>query len=475
MNKLNMKVSISLFLVVLFSVCAPGLRAEKGKESQPPNLVVLLADDLGYGDLGCTGSLQIPTPNIDTLAKQGVFCSRAYVAAPMCAPSRMALLTGRFPKRYGITTNPNSKIDYLPESHYGLPQTEKCLPQYLAEFGYNSAVIGKWHLGHTEGYQPTDRGFDAWWGFLGGSRYYFPNRPEKKGLNPSKIVSNYTEETQVSYLTDDIARECIRFIRKQKEAGKPFFLYASFNAPHAPLEALPEDLERFKHIKSKNRRTYCAMVHALDRAMGRILTALDETGLARNTVVVFLSDNGGEPNIPTCNAPFKGEKRMHFEGGVRVPMIVRYPADSRIRPGSVCEQVISAVDVLPTMLAENGASIPENLDGMNMLPLLAAKENKVPRTLYWCTDYTSAILDGDEKYLLVPDRAPQLYNVVKDYQEMNDLYPQHMEKAAPLARKLGTYLTTTSASRFPDTISWSSGLMRQYDHARPAVQPGANK
>lgn len=137
-----MKVSISLFLVVLFSVCAPGLRAEKGKESQPPNLVVLLADDLGYGDLGCTGSLQIPTPNIDNLAKQGVFCSRAYVSAPMCAPSRMALLTGRFPKRYGITTNPNSKIDYLPESHYGLPQTEKCLPQYLAEFGYNSAVIG---------------------------------------------------------------------------------------------------------------------------------------------------------------------------------------------------------------------------------------------------------------------------------------------------------------------------------------------
>lgn len=176
-----MKVSISLFLVVLFSVCAPGLRAEKGKESQPPNLVVLLADDLGYGDLGCTGSLQIPTPNIDNLAKQGVFCSRAYVSAPMCAPSRMALLTGRFPKRYGITTNPNSKIDYLPESHYGLPQTEKCLPQYLAEFGYNSAVIGKWHLGHTEGYQPTDRGFDAWWGFLGGSRYYFPNRPEKRG------------------------------------------------------------------------------------------------------------------------------------------------------------------------------------------------------------------------------------------------------------------------------------------------------
>ena len=174
-------------------------------------------------------------------------------------------------------------------------------------------------LGTYGGYQPTDRGFDAWWGFLGGSRYYFPNRPEKKGLNPSKIVSNYTEETQVSYLTDDIARECIRFIRKQKEAGKPFFLYASFNAPHAPLEALPEDLERFKHIKSKNRRTYCAMVHALDRAMGRILTALDETGLARNTVVVFLSDNGGEPNIPTCNAPFKGEKRMHFEGGVRGP------------------------------------------------------------------------------------------------------------------------------------------------------------
>lgn len=141
-------------------------------------MLLLMADDLGYGDLGCTGSRQIPTPSIDRLAAEGVFCSRAYVTAPMCAPSRMGLMTGRFPKRFGITTNPNVKVSWLPESHYGLPQSEKLIPQYLKPFGYRCAVFGKWHLGHTTGYRPEERGFDRWWGFLGGSRSYFPAREE---------------------------------------------------------------------------------------------------------------------------------------------------------------------------------------------------------------------------------------------------------------------------------------------------------
>lgn len=443
------------------------------KVSSPPNLVVILADDLGYGDLGCTGSLQIKTPHVDRLAEQGVMCSRAYVAAPMCAPSRMALLTGRFPKRFGITTNPNVRVDYLAESHYSLPMEEKCLPQYLKEFGYKCGIVGKWHLGHTTGFEPTDRGFDSWWGFLGGSRPYFSVKKEQDGLNPSRIVSNYTDKPELSYLTDDIARECVRFIHEQKE--NPFFLYASFNAPHTPLQAKKEDLALFEEVVPDDRRRYCAMVYALDRAVGEILQALDETGRSRDTIVVFLSDNGGAHGAPSCNAPLRGGKRLHLEGGVRVPMIVRYPADKRLSPGSSCDHVVSAVDLLPALLTANGKAVPENLDGRDLLSLLDQKSKNVPRTFYWCTDYTSAVLDGDMKYVLIPDRAPQLYDLSKDVQELNDLYPQNIQKAAPMAKKLGQYLTSTPASRFPDSISWCANILKQYDGAKPEKQPKSGK
>ncbi len=455
---------------LILSTLAWSHAAERTAPTRPTH-VAINADDLGYGDLGCTGSRQIPTPHIDRLARQGVFCSRAYVTAPMCAPSRMGLLTGKFPKRYGITTNPNTQIDYLPETHYGLPQTETCLPAYLKRNGYTSAAIGKWHLGHTEGYTPVDRGFDTWWGFLGGSRHYFEHKPEAQGLNPSRIETNTGADTKISYLTDDIARESVRFIRRQKQSGKPFFLYAAFNAPHWPLQAKPQDLEQIKNVRPGGRRTYCAMVHALDRAVGDILAAIDETGKTNDTIVIFLSDNGGAPHSPACNAPFKGEKRLHYEGGIRVPFIVRYPADKRLAPGSTCGQIVSTVDILPMMLAANGMNPPQELDGTDLLRLLPMQDNREKRTLYWCTDYTSAILDGDSKYILVPDRAPQLYDLSRDHIETNDLYPTHIGKASPLAGKLGSYLTTTPACRYPDAVSWSSGLLKQYSAAKPATQP----
>ncbi len=436
-----------------------------------PNLVVIMADDLGYGDLGCTGSRQIPTPHIDSLARDGVFCSRAYVTAPMCSPSRMGMLTGRFPKRFGITTNPNVKMPYLDEPHYGLPKSEKCFPEYLQPLGYSSAVIGKWHLGHVKGLEPVDRGFDTWWGFLGGSRSYFPQKKEGGGLNPTKIVSNYTDSTDISYLTDDIARESVRFIEKHKGQATPFFLFVSFNAPHTPYDAKIEDLAVVSGISDPSRRKYAAVVHGMDKAVGSILKALDDAGKTNETMVVFLSDNGGAPGGPACNAPLKGAKRLHYEGGVRVPMIVRFPGDKRVKPGSVCGQVVSAVDFLPTLLQLNGAAIPKGLDGMDMMPLLGMADNQVPRTLYWCTDYTSAVLDSNLKYLLVPNRIPELYDIGQDGAEMNDLFPSHLQDAAPLANKLGAYLMTTPACRFPDAVSWSTGVMKQYDKAKPATQP----
>lgn len=439
--------------------------------SAPPNMIVILADDLGYGDLGCTGSKQIVTPAIDRLAKEGVFCSRAYVTAPMCAPSRMGLLSGRFPKRYGITTNPNVQIDYLTESHYGLPLTEKLIPEYLAPFGYRSGVFGKWHLGHTKGFTPPERGFTRWWGFLGGSRDYFPRKKEVEGLNPSAIVSNFTDKTGISYLTDDITDRAVEFLQEARQDKKPFFMFVSYNAPHWPLQAKPEDLDQFKNIGDRDRRIYCAMVYAMDKGIGRILDALKKNGLEKDTIVVFLSDNGGAPEAPSCNAPFRGAKRQHFEGGVRVPFIIRYPADRRLVPGSVCKQPVSTVDLLPALLKANGHQIPKKLDGMDILELVANKGEPVPRTLFWCTDYTSAVMDGNVKYLLVPDRAPQLYSVTDDPREQKDLYFSRHQEAAPLAKKLGAYLTTTPACRYPDSMGWSAKLLKEYDDSRPDEQP----
>ena len=460
---------LSLFLCGLFCWVA----GAQDRPSTPPNMIVILADDLGYGDLGCTGSKQIKTPSIDRLAKEGVFCSRAYVTAPMCAPSRMGLLTGRFPKRFGITTNPNIKVDYLPESHYGLPQTEKLIPEYLEPCGYRSAVFGKWHLGHTKGYTPPERGFTRWWGFLGGSRPYFPMEKEVEGLNPSLIESNFTDKTGITYLTDDITDRAVEFLQESKKDKKPFFMFVSYNAPHGPSQAKPEDIAQFKHVQDRARRIYCAMVYAMDKGIGRILDALKKDGLEKNTIVVFLSDNGGAPEAASCNAPFRGAKRQHFEGGVHVPFIIRYPADRRLAPGSVCKQPVSTVDLLPALLKANGRQIPKKLDGMDILELVGNRKVSVPRTFFWCTDYTSAVLDGDLKYLLVPDRAPQCYRVSDDYQEQKDLYFQNPGLAEPLAKKLGTYLTTTPPSRYPDSIEWSAKLIREYTEAvKPEVQPG---
>lgn len=451
------------------ALCLP--TAEAGARAGRPSMIVLVADDLGYGDLGCTGSTQIKSPSIDRLAAEGVFCSRAYVTAPMCAPSRMGLLTGRFPKRYGVTTNANTKMDYLGDAVYGLPENERIIPQYLRAFGYRSALFGKWHLGDTRGHRPEERGFDRWWGFLGGSRSYYPQKNGAGRRDPSAIVSNYTAQTAVTYLTDDITERAVEFLQEAGKDDIPFFLVVSYNAPHWPLEAEPEDLARFAHVRNEDRRTYCAMVYAMDRGIGRILDALRQSGREQDTIVVFFSDNGGAPEAPSCNAPFRGAKRQHFEGGVRVPLIIKYPADERLVAGSRTDQPVSTVDLLPALLAANGAAIPRNLDGMNILDLVGNTKARVPRTFFWCTDYTSAVMEGDLKYLLVPGEAPGLYDVVNDFQEQRNLYFKRYPASVPLAQKLGDYLTGTPPCRYPDAPAWSAKLLREYKKTEPDTQP----
>lgn len=453
-----------------------------GKEkAQPlrPNIVVILADDLGYGDLGCTGSREVPSPEINRLAAQGCFFERAYAAAPMCAPSRMALMTGRQPKRYGITVNPNWKHPALPESQYGLPVSEKILPQYLNPLGYNCAAMGKWHLGHNPGQRPEQRGFSAWWGFLGGSRHYVPMPNEQKGLNPSRIVSTYDAQPRVQYLTDDITRESVRFIGSSPE---PFFLYVAYNAPHWPLESLPGDRDAvLQHARTPldaERLHYAALIHSLDRGVGQITKALRERGVDERTWIFFASDNGGVPEPYSSNAPWRGHKRLHYEGGVRVPLIVRPAAGWR--GAARCAATVSLMDILPTVLDLNGA-LPEGeamrapgnvpLDGRSMIPVLRGESVDRGRILHWCTDGTAATMQGDWKLLLADGQAACLYHLRTDPQEQRNCLTSEPEQAERLQDILQGYLASTPAPRYPENPSWSRKLLRE--HARAAAQTTA--
>ena len=285
------------------------------------------------------------------------------------------------------------------------------------------------------------------------------------------IVSNFTDKTDITYLTDDITDRAVEFLQEAGKDKKPFFMFVSYNAPHWPNEAKPEDIAKFRNVQDGERRVYCAMVYAMDRGIGRILDALKADGLEKDTIVVFLSDNGGAPEASSCNAPFRGAKRQHFEGGVRVPFIIRYPADKRLVPGSVCRQPVSSRGFASRFAEGEWPSHSQEAGRHGYSGAGGEQGSSVPRTFFWCTDYTSAVLAGDMKYLLVPDRAPQFYNVADDPQEQRDLYFSRHQDADPLAKKLGTYLTTTPACRFPDSISWSAKLMREYDKTAPDRQP----
>lgn len=454
--------------------------------SSRPNAVVIMTDDLGYGDLGCTGSRQVLSPNIDKLSEQGVFCERAYAAAPMCGPSRMALMTARQPKRYGITVNPNWKHPDLPESQYGLPLSEKLLPEYLTPLGYRCGVVGKWHLGHTKGQTPTERGFSYWWGFLGGSRSYLPMAQEQEGLNPSRIVSSYDAAPKVTYLTDDVTREAVRFIRDCASNDAPFFLFVSYNAPHWPMESLKEDREAIKRYAKERgvpvptgaRLHYCAMIHAVDRGVGEILDTLRDKGVAEDTLVFFMSDNGGAPESPSSNAPWRGHKRLHYDGGVRVPFLVSCAAaktgDSLpsgvFAPGRRCQEPVSLMDILPTLLELNAQPIPEQFDGRSLLPVLRGGSAS-GRHLEWCTDETNAILADGWKLLRAKGVAPRLYCLSDDPAEQNDRAASEPERLRCLSSELDAYLRSTPPPRYPDHPSWGEKLLREHAEAKVMPQP----
>jgi arylsulfatase A-like enzyme len=294
------------FLFTGLLIFFTGREVKAQKSSSNPNFILIVADDLGFADLSLNGSKQISTPNIDRLAQEGVNFTQGYVSAPVCGPSRAGLMTGKNQVKFGFDNNLAANQPGFDPEFLGLSVAEKTIADRLKPLGYVSGLIGKWHLGYEPHFHPLQRGFDEFWGYQGGGHDYFTSKPDGTGyLSP--IECNYKTPQPITYITDDKGDECVDFIRRHKE--QPFFLFASFNAPHAPMQATEADLKLFSHIQDENRRTYCAMVHRLDVNAGRILETLKNEGLEENTLVVFISDNGGPcDQNASVNAPLNGQK-----------------------------------------------------------------------------------------------------------------------------------------------------------------------
>ncbi len=435
-----------------------------------PNFVLIVADDLGFADLSLNGSQQIPTPNIDRLARSGVNCTEGYVSSPVCSPSRAGLLTGINQVKFGHDNNLGGNQKGFDPEFLGLPISEKTVADHLGALGYTNGLIGKWHLGGKPHFHPLKRGFDEFWGYTGGGHDYFTALPDGKGYK-CPIECNYETPAPITYITDDVGTESVKFIQRHKSA--PFFLYAAFNAPHAPMQATEADLALFQHIEDSKRRTYAAMVHRLDVNVGQILDALEQNGLRENTLVVFISDNGGPVNSnASINAPFNGQKGILLEGGIHVPFILSWPQS--LKNNSIYSLPVSALDLTPTMVALAGGKMEDTkFDGVNLIPYLTGDIKGRPHeTLQWRFTISAAIREGNWKLIRLPDRLPLLFDLSKDVSEQHNESLDQLDVTKRLLRKLGTWDVSLPHPVFLEGAVWKARQLQLYDKEYQLVQPG---
>lgn len=417
------------------------------KEFAPPNIVVILADDLGYADLGFQGSEEIKTPNLDQLRASGVRFTDAYVSASVCSPSRAGMITGRYQQQFGHEPN-------CPPHQYGMNLEEQTLADALKPLGYRTGLIGKWHLGDQDRFYPTHRGFDYFCGLREGSRSYFYNDKDDKPESYKRIEENGVPIKFDGYLTDFFTEKAVDFIG-DASSKNPFFLFLSYTAPHAPMHATDEDRLRFNNIKDEKRRTYAAMVWAMDRGVGQVMAALEQKGLQDNTLVFFLSDNGGPINHnASCNFPLNGEKGIKFEGGIRVPFVMSWP---NVLPGSgTYEAMISSLDIFPTVLAAAGGKPDaDHLAGQDLMPFILGKTDGTPhQKLYWHKEWFSAMRAGDWKLLYVQDFGYALYNLQDDLGEKKNVAQDYPEKVEQMRVELNTWKSKGSGSEWTEGPKW---------------------
>ncbi|MCP4782681.1 MAG: sulfatase-like hydrolase/transferase [Fuerstiella sp.] len=462
-----MKFSRSTPLIALLLTATTAVSASAADQ---PNIILLFADDLGYGELSCQGNPEIPTPHIDLIAKNGVKFTDGYVAGPNCSPSRAGMLTGRIPTRFGYEFNPTGPLNEQPG--FGLPVKEVTIAETLQNSGYTTGLIGKWHQGGTADYHPFRHGFDEFFGFLHEGHYFVPppyngvttmlrrktlpgglagrwvgnkgliytdhmgsNEPDYDADNPITRGGQPVVETE--YLTDALTREAVDFIDRHDD--KPFFLYLAYNAVHSPLQGADAYMKKFSHIEDIHRRIFAAMLSNLDDSVGAVMKQLRDSGLEENTIVFFLSDNGGPTReLTSSNLPLRGGKGTLYEGGVRIPFMVQWKGT--IPSGQVYHKPVSSFDIYATAAANSdGVTAPTQVEGVDLVPFLTGRDAGVPHeTLFWRQGGKAGLRHGDWKAVRMGGRkAPgkakwELFDLSKDLSEETNLAASNPERLAEL-------------------------------------------
>lgn len=495
---------IGLYAALSVGIGIVGCTDSAPKEQRKPNVIIILADDLGYGDISAYGNPYVKTPHLDQLSAEGVQCLQGYTSSPICSPARVGLLTGRYQQRIGYEYNTPQRLannavmtpeqlklylDRLPKVGLelaegirlnsdsisnlpvGIPDTEVTIAELFKSNGYQTAIIGKWHVGEKDGLKPLDKGFDYHYGFYSGLSLYAPESdPEvvdrhlpwalsesaawtRAGSN--RIVRNDQEVEEDEYLTDRFAEEAIAFIETNQD--KPFLLYLPFNAPHDPFQAKKSDFDVYANESDSTKRVYYAMITALDNAVGRINQRLKDLGLEENTVIFFTSDNGGAAYTRgTDNSPLKGGKLSHFEGGLRIPFFVKYPTS--LKSGEKYPYPVSNLDILPTAAAIAGIPLPTNkeYDGVDLLPFLTGASKSAPHPLlFWRNGYSKAVRNGDYKlYVNEKSQKIHLYNLAQDPNERSDISKELPDLVSELQQSLKNWEGKMSTPNLPNRLHY---------------------
>lgn len=427
----------TLLLLTLSLATASSMAATNPNPNPKPNVIVIMADDLGYRDLGFQGSEVVKTPHLDKLAKNGVIFTDAHAAASVCSPSRAGFITGRYQQRFGHEAN-------CPRGTQGMVSTEFTIGQAFQSMGYKTYMIGKWHLGNLDEMYPTKRGFDEFWGLREGSRNFFYKEKEKLG-NYHSIEHNGKHVKFEGFLTDRMTDAAIDMIQSDKK--DPFFMFLSYTAPHSPLQATPVDLAK------ANGNAYHALIQNMDDNIGRLITYLEENKLRDNTVIWFFSDNGG-----TCGAasnyPLNGKKGVEFEGGHRVPFIVNWP--EKIKGGQSFDGLTSSMDIFPTSFKlAGGTTTPNPLDGVDIMPYMTgAKSGSPHEVLYWRKLEQAAVRKGKWKLIRAEGLDPMLYKIADDRSELNDMAETNPEKVQELSKLITTWETDMVEPLWQEGKGW---------------------
>jgi arylsulfatase A-like enzyme len=419
-----------------------------------PNILIIVGDDMGYGDIGIHGCKDIPTPHIDSLAKNGVRCTSGYVSGPYCSPTRAGLMTGRYQTRFGHEFNPGP----TPNAEFGLPLTETTLAQRLKDAGYAAGMVGKWHLGQERKFHPMSRGFQEFYGFLGGARSFFPIEGTP-GPQVAMLRGYDPVPENEPYTTDTFTREAAAFI--DRHAKDPWFLYLTYNAVHTPMHATQKYLDRFRNVTDERRRTYCGMMSAMDDGIGAVLKKLDENRLTENTLIFFVSDNGGPPSNGSLNGNLRGNKSQTWEGGIRVPYLVQWKGT--IPAGKTYDQPVIQLDFAPTALAAASVKTENaNFDGVNLIPHLTGNVTKPPHdSLYWRFGQQMAIRHGNYKLVkAVGNDKPELYDLAADIGESKDLSTTKPEVFKDLTARYDAWNTTLAEPRWLPSNAAAKGEKR---------------